>query len=541
MHIFLKKSAIFFLLSLIVSNSVVPKESTSSTIKCTLSEAEAEECVSEILFDLLHENLTFSSREVVRGKVEKPNPAAGEHRLPKSFDYDRVLDAILDKMKNNKYKRDYFNPNEENRAVLDIAFEPSTVYTIISARLFDNVRLSEAKQNLGEEKRKYSYYVHHYYRGKNNSSQSSEAKKSNSSVRQAGRKEHEIIMNSNVPEKYDSISLEGNERILLQVVRYPRPTPFKDQVPAGKYILRGRAEYGYHDIEENIVVSKAFRRTLNFEKIKPGERIDEVTDKGCPGKCPELIFIPTKEYKPIQGRETSRPRLDAFLMSRHEITVGDFRKFVDDTDYETEVERNSEWFEGYCYAKGGNIPFINISWENIHSELGGWYWDDPGFDQTEAHPVVCVSWNDAQAYIGWLSDRTGHNYRLPTKDEWQHAARATSAGKKYSWGDNLPECNVNSNRGAHFDDGDQCDNLGTAAVGSYKPNKLGLYDIHGNVFEWTQECWKEDCGKRVVRGGSWNSPANNLSSDYEGQYNQNTGAHNAGFRVVRDAFPALDD
>ena len=117
-------------------------------------------------------------------------------------------------------------------------------------------------------------------------------------------------------------------------------------------------------------------------------------------------------------------------------------------------------------------------------------WRNPGFPQTDRHPVTCVSWNEAQAYVSWLSRRTGARYRLPTEAEWERAAAGSQPG---------------------------CDGLGkatgpdgTCPVGQYGTNAVGLSDMIGNVWEWTSDCWEGDCGRRIGRGGSWGNHADYL-------------------------------
>ena len=129
-----------------------------------------------------------------------------------------------------------------------------------------------------------------------------------------------------------------------------------------------------------------------------------------------------------------------------------------------------------------------------------------------SRPVIDASWNDiTQYYIPWLNKQTGEKYRLPTESEWEYAARAGST-TKYSWGDEIGHNNANC-RGC----GSQWDGKKTAQVKSFKPNAFGLYDMHGNVDEWVQDCWndsyigapkkgeaweKGSCNRRVLRGGS---------------------------------------
>lgn len=111
-------------------------------------------------------------------------------------------------------------------------------------------------------------------------------------------------------------------------------------------------------------------------------------------------------------------------------------------------------------------------------------------------PVINVSWNDAQAYVQWLSQRTGQRYRLLTEAEWEYAARAGTT-TTFSWGDQGPVCDQVVRNGANFD---ACVDDRTRPVGSFQSNGFGLYDVHGNVFEWVED---GDPSSRAVRGGSW--------------------------------------
>ncbi len=111
------------------------------------------------------------------------------------------------------------------------------------------------------------------------------------------------------------------------------------------------------------------------------------------------------------------------------------------------------------------------------------------------HPITSVSWHDAKAYCDWLSEKTGDEYRLPTEAEWEYACRAGTT-TKWSFGDDEEELEKyawyreNSNRTTH-------------PVGEKKPNPWGLYDMHGNVWEWCEDWYDEDKDTKVLRGGSW--------------------------------------
>ncbi|MGY6215750.1 formylglycine-generating enzyme family protein [Methylolobus aquaticus] len=171
--------------------------------------------------------------------------------------------------------------------------------------------------------------------------------------------------------------------------------------------------------------------------------------KDC-AECPEMVSLPSL----------------GIALGKYEVTVGQYRQFVAATGRATR--------EVYC----GSNPQTN--------------WSSPGFDQGDDHPVVCVSWEDATAYTAWLSDRTGQDYRLPSEDEWQTACLAGS-DMTYCGGESVDAV-------AWYQD-----NAGgrTHPVGRKQPNGWGLYDMSGNVWEWTKSCWDGGCWERVVRGGSW--------------------------------------
>ena len=142
-------------------------------------------------------------------------------------------------------------------------------------------------------------------------------------------------------------------------------------------------------------------------------------------------------------------------LGQYEVTVGEYRAFAS--------------------ATGGGGSSSGDSCRRGDS------WRDPGFAQTDRHPVVCVSWDDAQAYVTWLSRTAGSEYRLPTEAEWESAAAGSQRG-----------C-----------DRERTGNEGTCPVGSHGSNAAGLSDMVGNLGEWTEDCWEGDCGRRVMRGGAW--------------------------------------
>jgi formylglycine-generating enzyme required for sulfatase activity/CRP-like cAMP-binding protein len=164
----------------------------------------------------------------------------------------------------------------------------------------------------------------------------------------------------------------------------------------------------------------------------------------------------------------------------------------------------------------------------------GWGRDD--------RPVINVSWGDAEAYARWLSEQTGHSYRLPSESEWEFAARGDTTSA--FWWDGV----TSTNPANCFDCGSRWDGTSTAPVGSFQANTFGLHDMAGNVQEWTGDCYHPNyqnapsdgsawqspgCTRRMVRGGSYTSPLDSVRSAKRTQYDQDTRLDNLGFRVVR--------
>jgi len=163
----------------------------------------------------------------------------------------------------------------------------------------------------------------------------------------------------------------------------------------------------------------------------------------------------------------------------------------------------------------------------------------PGDDRL---PMSNVSWDDAQQYAGWLREKTGVEYRLPSESEWEYAARG-GMSTVYWWGDEAGEGNANCK-----DCGSEWDGKSPAPVGSFKPNPFGLYDVHGNLWEWTLDCYNRsykgaptdgsasstgDCIARVLRGGSWNLDAEYMRSSRRNHYDRDVRYYVHGFRVLR--------
>ncbi len=210
-----------------------------------------------------------------------------------------------------------------------------------------------------------------------------------------------------------------------------------------------------------------------------------------------------------------------FHIGAKEVTVGQFRKFVEATGYVTDAE-----WAGEAQPPGapmlGFTPPRAIGAVKTFEELDiiaspEYSWRNPGFEQTDDHPVVGVSWNDALAFCKWLSEKEGRTYRLPTELEWEYACRAGTIGQGYWFGPDPNQAYRYANIGtAELEkaypkmvlerwiiDPETTPSDGfvyTAPVGSFPPSPWGLFDIHGNVFEWCQDTYSITAYKDLISG-----------------------------------------
>lgn len=295
--------------------------------------------------------------------------------------------------------------------------------------------------------------------------------------------------------------------------------------------------------------SEYVRHRLSALRAHPS--VTEFRD--CP-QCPEMVVIPAGSF--MMGATQSDIDHYAFpsgmsiplhpVRISRQFALGEF--LVTRKQYATFVEETGHGGAG-CFATPPDTPVLKFD--------VALSWRDPGFAQADDHPVVCVSWDDATAYVSWLSKKTGQNYRLPTEAEWEYAGRAGGVAGRY-FGD-APICEFANARdrskkllysaGQFFN---ECDGgfSNTSPVGSFPPNGFRLYDMIGNVWEWVEDCLefsyadapsdgtareREPCTARVMRGSSWNSTQRFLYSvATRGANSPEVRRETDGFRVARD-------
>ena len=270
--------------------------------------------------------------------------------------------------------------------------------------------------------------------------------------------------------------------------------------------------------------------------------------RDCAG-CPDMVVVPPGRF--VMGtpdsdserwsaeREGPQHAVDiprAFALGRYEITRAQYGAFAAET--------------GQALSTGC-LQWVGGAWVN-NPALD---WRNPGFAQGEDEPVVCVPWRDAQAYVAWLAAKTGRPYRLSSEAEWEYAARAGTTTTRF-WGDSIDDgCRYGNigDRSMHreldLEPWADCDDgyARTAPVGRFLPNAFGLYDMLGNVWEWTADCWHEgyagaptdgsawtggDCLQRVNRGAGWNSHVRNVRVSNRGSYTP-VPYETVGFRIAR--------
>ncbi len=319
------------------------------------------------------------------------------------------------------------------------------------------------------------------------------------------------------------------EDVHIKILNVSRDFSQGMTLPPGEYQLEVKAEW-YEPHQRSFILTPGENKTLSVRLKRTGPPKKLTNSLGM-----TFVYIPSGTFvmgsnKNEDGRDEDETQhgvtiSHSYYMGKTEVTVGQFRKFISETGYRTDAEIN-----------GDVQVWSNSKWKTKDDA----YWDNPGFGQTDYHPVTCVSWKDANRFIDWLNQKENQHYRLPTEAEWEYAARAGSFTAIF-WGDfpsqacefaNVFDRTVVNGRligdekktpvYPNFSKGliHSCSDgyLYTSPVAAYKKNRWGLHDMIGNVSEWCQD-WYGDYAagiitdpkgpsigkKRVLRGGSWYS------------------------------------
>jgi formylglycine-generating enzyme required for sulfatase activity len=273
--------------------------------------------------------------------------------------------------------------------------------------------------------------------------------------------------------------------------------------------------------------------TAELAVARPGTTFQDCRQGS--GDCPVMVVIPEGRFimgSPLEDPDNFNGLADGgespqhevsiarFAVSQTEITFGDWQRCFD---------------AGAC---GNEMP-----------DRRDWYANDSIVWNETDRPVINVSWDDVQKYVAWLSRVTGRTYRLLSEAEWEYAARANTnieaPHTRFSWGDEDPVCEPRAPNGVSFS---ACEQFATLQVAIFPANAFGLYDLHGNVAEWIEDCrhsdytgapsngeaWGEsDCAARGIRGGGWDYNPVGLRSAYRDWRNTSARSTNVGLRVAR--------
>ena len=249
--------------------------------------------------------------------------------------------------------------------------------------------------------------------------------------------------------------------------------------------------------------------------------------------CPEMVVVPAGEFlmgspadeadrQTNEGPQHKVTLSNAFAVGKYPVTLGEFKTFIGETGHEAVVG---------CFAWDENARAWNF--DSSRSYLS------PGFRQVDRHPVVCVNWYDAKAYVQWLSNKTGKEYRLLSEAEREYVTRA---GKptRYWWGNFISAEYANYSGERYL--------ARTEPVYAFVANPFGLFQVHGNVYDWLDDCWhdgyeaappdgsawkKDQCEWRALRGGAWALGADSLRSAARSSGFMANGDWLTGFRVAR--------
>lgn len=341
-----------------------------------------------------------------------------------------------------------------------------------------------------------------------------------------------------------TVDPSANERAFWDSVKDSRsPDEFKaylDQYPSGLFAalaqtrLKALQSTQVASVVPNVAATRPQAAPGSLSSMAPGTVFRDCAD------CPEMVVIPAGSF--MMGSPPSEASRDSdegpqhsvriprsMAMGKFEVTRGQFARFVQES--------------GYAAGSGCHV-WDGKQWNNDASKD----WRNTGFAQNDEDPVACVNWNDAKAYAEWLARKSGQPYRLPSEAEWEYAARAGTT-TAFTFGDRITPQQASYATNISYAGSPVATARGrTSPVGSYAPNAFGLYDVHGNVWEWTEDCYNANyngaptdgtvwasgnCGRRMLRGGAWGSNPQGLRSAYR-NFNPPAFQFNfSGFRLAR--------
>lgn len=316
---------------------------------------------------------------------------------------------------------------------------------------------------------------------------------------------HRVFIRSNIYD--DQVTINGE--------RYGS-TPVEVMLKAGEYdVVVSRRGYTTHNERISVRRSATYRAELEqlaFD-FSPGEIIQDALGSDAEG--PSLVVVPSGRQR--LGERSPDPNdmrhfeLDIPLaVSVFPVTIADFRRFINDSGYITTAEQGESCNN---LSDGSVTSDSNLNWES------------PGYTVADNLPVTCVSYQDAQRYVSWLSRKTGQRYRLISEDEWEYTARA-GTNTAYWWGDSIGSGYANC-----FTCGTRWSGSSPSPAGAFRKNPFGLEDTVGNVWEWTVPGSRSS--SPVARGGAFNfAPALARVTSRMELYTKFS-ANYVGFRVVR--------
>ncbi|MCB1509456.1 MAG: SUMF1/EgtB/PvdO family nonheme iron enzyme [Hyphomicrobiaceae bacterium] len=263
---------------------------------------------------------------------------------------------------------------------------------------------------------------------------------------------------------------------------------------------------------------------------------------------PEMVVVPAgsfvmgspdteERWSGYDGREEPQHTVtfaEPLAVGRHAVTRGQFAAFVNNTSHK---------------MQGGAYVWTGSEWKKDPNVS----WASPGFTQDDSHPVVCLNWDDAKAYADWLSKCTDKPYRLLSEAEWEYVARAGTT-TPFWWGSSISTSQANYDGNFTYGSGAKGEyRKRTVPVGEFEPNPWGLYQVHGNAWEWCEDVWHDsyngapadgsawltggDKSRRVVRGGSWDNDPRNLRAAYRDWGTSDGRIDDQGFRLARTLNP----